>query len=236
MEIRDYVDQLKLELTGRVLQSEITDEEFENIVNLSVRELNRYYNGLKLMTVNASSCIDLKPYTDINSVVNVYRQRGVGIAKAADSSASDPVFMSQLQMYNFGNTAFSVNWLRDYATYSTAQQVSNTLSTDLLFKEDKYDKKLYVNLPQGAPDKLTIEYIPLLRDASEVVGEYWIDILSRLSLAHAKVIIGRIRTRYTQSNALWSNDGETILAEGIAELEAIREQLRVSNDYFLPVD
>jgi len=42
-----------------------------------------------------------------------------------------------------------------------------------------------------------------------------------MSLAYAKLTLGRIRTRFTQSNALWTQDGETLLAEGKEELKAL---------------
>ena len=57
-----------------------------------------------------------------------------------------------------------------------------------------------------------------------------------MSLAYAKIALGRIRTRYTQSNALWSQDGETLLTEGREELGAIRERLQGMSDYIYPVD
>ena len=47
-----------------------------------------------------------------------------------------------------------------------------------------------------------------------------------MCVATAKVTVGRIRTRYTQSNAVWSQDGNTILDEGTSELNTLREQLQ----------
>lgn len=52
------------------------------------------------------------------------------------------------------------------------------------------------------PQYITIEYVPLYKDVSEVVSDYWIDIIIRMATAQAKIILGRIRSRYTQSNAL----------------------------------
>ena len=46
-----------------------------------------------------------------------------------------------------------------------------------------------------------------------------------LSVALAKITVGRVRSRYTQSNALWENDGQRLLEEGNAELDALREHL-----------
>ena len=51
-------------------------------------------------------------------------------------------------------------------------------------------------------------------------------ILKLRSLALTKVTVGRIRSKFTQSNALWQNDGATLLQEGNAELEKIRDDLQ----------
>lgn len=95
---------------------------------------------------------------------------------------------------------------------------------------------MYVNFSGGTAYGLTIEYIPLLENVDQIVGNYWIEILSRLSLAYTKITLGRIRTRYKQDNALWSQDGDTLLEEGNAELTALRERLQEHSDYIYPVD
>lgn len=238
MELKDYIDSIKFQLTGGVLESEIDDKGYENIVNMSLKELNRYYNGTRLLELDCSgSCLDISDHPEINTVVNVYRLNGTSMGPDSSvSSTVDPVAMSQLQMYNFGSSYYSNDWINRFSTYTLTQRISNTLSTDLNFKEDKDAKKLYVNLPMGTPSKITIEYIPQLNDVSDVVGEYWSDILFKLALAHAKIALGRIRTRFKQTSALWEGDGDTILAEGTAELAALRETLRAANDYTLPVD
>lgn len=120
--------------------------------------------------------------------------------------------------------------------WNTLQQMKNTLSTDLMFKENRVNNELYINFAGNIPEKVTIEYIPILKDVSQIKSEHWQDILMRLTLAHTKIALGRIRTRFTQSGALWTGDGETILNEGKEELTTLREQLRVANDYFFPVD
>ena len=88
----------------------------------------------------------------------------------------------------------------------------------------------------GNPGRVVIEYIPIYKDVEDIKDEYWLDYLKRMSLAKAKVILGRLRTYAKQSNALVSLDGDTILAEGNNELQALREELESNNDYFWPVD
>lgn len=60
--------------------------------------------------------------------------------------------------------------------------------------------------------------------------------LIKLAVALAKVTVGRIRSRYTQSNALWTQDGEALLAEGNAELEALRQHMMENSQLVFPID
>ena len=57
-----------------------------------------------------------------------------------------------------------------------------------------------------------------------------------MSTALVKKVLGRIRTRYTQSNALWTQDGERLLEEGDTELKELREVLRVNSQMIYPID
>lgn len=51
-----------------------------------------------------------------------------------------------------------------------------------------------------------------------------------------KVVLGRIRTRFTQSNALWTQDGDKMLEEGNTELKELREVLRANSNLVYPID
>lgn len=147
------------------------------------------------------------------------------------------MYVSQWQLLSGAGNMYNLNdWVLNYASYNTLLQLRNTTSTDMAFKYDKSMNKLYVNSGADRPNKITVEYVPLYKDVSEITSDYWIDILTRLSIAKTKQVLGRIRTRYTQSNALWAGDGETMLAEGNAELDAIREHLRVASQLVYPID
>jgi hypothetical protein len=95
---------------------------------------------------------------------------------------------------------------------------------------------LYISTSFDRPTNITIEYIPRYDNVSEVVSDYWIDILIRMATALVKIVTGRIRTRYSQDNAVWKQDGEKLLEEGNTELEALRENLRVNNNLCYPID
>lgn len=240
MELKDYVEQIRFQLTGGILENELEDEDIARVVNYSLKELNRYYDSTALVTTAAANCIDLTKLQEdnnikISSISNVYRTNAVGTSSTAADTA-DPMFIAQ---WNFANNYYGYNannWALNYMAYNTMQQVANTLTTDLDFKEDQNGERLYINFANNSPAGVTIEYVPKLEDVSEVKGEYWTDILLRLSLAHTKITLGRIRTRYTLNDAIWGQDGETLLTEGKEELNALRERLQTQANFTYPLD
>ena len=69
-----------------------------------------------------------------------------------------------------------------------------------------------------------------------IIAKLDIDILIKYCVALTKVILGRIRTRFSQSNALWTQDGDKILEEGNTELKELREVLRVNSNLIMLID
>lgn len=57
-----------------------------------------------------------------------------------------------------------------------------------------------------------------------------------MSTALTKIVLGRIRTRFSQSNALWAQDGEKLLDEGNTELKELREILRSNSNLIYGID
>ena len=239
MDLSAYKDEILFKLTGGVLDCELDDKALTQVINSALREVQRYIDTTVIKTIPFSRCIDLSEY-NVSSVSRVYRAKGFVTAENDSDNAlspADPLYASQWQllsgtgnMYNFGDYVYN------YAAYNTLQQIRNTTSTDLAFRYDKSSNKLYINVATHMPDKVTIEYVPRFNDVSEIVSDYWIDILIRLSVALAKVTLGRIRTRYTQSNALWTQDGQQMLEEGNSELSDIREKLQSSTQLVYPID
>lgn len=235
----DYIEYIKLMLGGSLIELEIDDETIGKYVDTALIELRRYIDQPKRITVPFSKCIDL---TDFNhsSITHVYRVAGFTgdtIDSSDTDSTIDPMYAQYWMAFSNGGYVYNLNnYVLNYLSYSTLLQMRNTTSTDLAFLEDKSSNKLYINCNQNLPQFVTIEYIPVYMNVEEITSDYWIDILKRLSLGMVKVAVGRIRTRFTQSNALWTQDGETMLQEGNEELKELREILRVNSTYFFPRD
>ena len=235
MNITEYVEEIKLELTGNLLHLEIPDATIAQVVNKAFREIQRYIDSSELITVPYSACIDLKD-SQVSSVVNVYR---VKTTSGMDNPMLvDPLWAEQVQFLSgaAGNMYNLNNWVQNYAAWCTSLQIRNTLSTDLAYKYDKQGQKLYINCAYNRPTYITIEYIPNFQNVEQITSPYWIDMLVKLSVALTKITLGRIRSRYSQSNALWTQDGETLLSEGNEELNNLRETLRVNAQMMYPID
>lgn len=246
MNVRDIIEEIKLELTGGILELEIVDETKEtfeeqnkvlyDIIHKALRELERYWDETTLITVPYASCIDYSEMNpQVSSIVRVYRIQGVGDAQNGNSYNLDPIYAQQWMLFSNGGTMYNLNdYILNYASWMTMSQIRNTLSTDMAFKDDRHNSKLYIsNMTQGM---VTIEYIPKLTQVDQIKSDYWIDILQKMSIALTKVVLGRIRTRFTQSNALWTQDGERMLEEGNTDLKELREVLRTNSNLIYPLD
>lgn len=236
MDMKSYIDEIKLKLGGSVLDLEIDDTTFERIVNSAFREIQRYIDSTRLATIPYKSCIDLSD-CKVSSVSRVFRAQGFrNAAPNGSTSQVDPLYMSQWQLLGGNATTNISDWIHNYSSWNTMLQMRNTLSTDLLFRFDRHTNLLYINISSGKPDYITIEYVPRYDNVDEIVSDYWIDKLVQLATAITKVTIGRIRSRFTQSNALWAQDGEQLLNEGNEELSKLREELLNAHNLTYPID
>jgi hypothetical protein len=240
MKLEDIIDEIKLELTGYILDMEITDETLVSVVKKALRELERFWDETTMLTVPFASCIDLAGEffkERVSAIVKVYRTEGVGDASKDLSVMNDPIQMAQFAIFSNGGTMYNLNdYIMNYASWMTVYKIKNTMSTDLSFKEDRHNNKLYINAANGSPRLVTIEYIPKLKSVEDIQSDYWKDILVKYCVALTKVVLGRIRTRFTQTNALWTQDGDKILEEGNTELKELRELLRLNSNMIYLID
>ena len=236
IDINAYRDEIRLKLTGGVLDLELDDKTIDQIINSALREIQRYITTTKLITIPFSRCIDLSKYDKINMVARVYRTRGY-TSNYDGTGYVDPMYASQWQMLSgTGNLYGFQDAMYNYMSWNTIMQIRNTSSTDLAFKYDQSSKQLYINISEEIPANITVEYIPRYDDVSQIVSDYWIDNLIKLAVAIAKVTVGRIRSRFTQSNALYTQDGEILLEEGNAELAELRNHLIENSNLIYGID
>lgn len=235
MTTEEIIEEIKLQLTGGVLQLEIEDATIEKIIKKSLRELERFWDETKLITVPFAGCIDTSGFNS-SSIVKVYRVDSYGMVQDTNVY-TDPLIAQQWLIFSNGGTMYNLNdYILNYASWATFLKIKNTMSTDMAFMQNKHDHKLYINQAMDRPKMITIQYIPKLEKPQDIQSDYWIDILVRMSMAQTKVILGHIRTRFAQSNALWTQDGDAMLQDGKTTLSELREVLRTNSNLVYPLD
>lgn len=238
MDMQAIKEEIRLQLTGCVMSLELSDESLTKIINMSLREVQRYIDTVAVITIPYEKCIDLSAYP-ISAVIGV--RRAVGELANNDSkpgsTVMDPLYLTKWQILSRTGNISNVNdYVLNYASWSTIQQMENTTSTDLANYYDKLTQKLYINVNSNLPEKITVIYVPRFDDVSQITSDFWIDVLVRMAVANAKCIVGRVRTKFKQSNALWTMDGDTLLAEGTEELKTLRQELKDSTQLVYGID
>ena len=149
MKLEEILDEIKVELTGYILDMEITDETLVQVINKALRELTRYWDETNMISCPFASCINLDGEffkEKVSSIVKVYRTEGTGEATSSISAVADPVYMAQFAIFSNGGTMYNLqDYVMNYASWMTLGKIRNTISTELSFKEDRHNKKLYIN-------------------------------------------------------------------------------------------
>ena len=115
MNMQGYIDNLKFQLSGGLLEIELDDTALNQIMNMSLREIQRYINTTKLATIPYHKCIDLSEQK-VSSVYRVYRTKGY-MGNNTTQSGYDPMYMSQWQMLAGGPTRLTHFTVSDFTRF-----------------------------------------------------------------------------------------------------------------------
>ena len=75
--MEEIIEEIRLTLTGGVIDLEIDDKTLEKIVNKSLRELNRYCIETRIITIPFEKCIDMSKY-NVRYIADIYRTTALG--------------------------------------------------------------------------------------------------------------------------------------------------------------
>lgn len=225
MTMAEIVDQVSFML-GLPANDNTEGLQVEKAVLISFRELKRYMKTPVDKTVPFSTRIDLKK-VGIDTVNVLYvqcAQPRVGLTMSSIDSGNVFQVAAAVNVYShIGNTT-SIN-IDPIVTEMAMAQVRNSLGTDFQWKYDSANQVIYCAHRDPRPSHVTIRYVPNYTDVSEITNETWINYLIRLSEANMKKALGRSRSKYKVDGSNVSLDGDLLLAEANAELEAIRVEL-----------
>lgn len=218
--MKQIVKYIENNLGGQVLDLELTPENIKEIVEQAFEEIKHYMTDLYTVTVPYAQCIDLKKY-NVDSVESVMRGQ--------DSILTGMPF--QMPAMNLMNITGIYN-LEDYTNALIIKRNLNTLATDMDFYWDKPNRKLYVYANPNIPTAVTINFKPEYYSVADIREGFWETQLRKLALGMCKIVIGRIRSKYTSSSAKFQLDGPTLLSEGNTEVQQVRDFLQNNKDIF----
>lgn len=233
MTIDEIVDQVSFML-GIPSNENVETQEIQKAVQIAFRELKRYMKTPVDKTVPYMTRISL-PDVGIDTVNVLYVQAAeprIGLTLSSISGGN--VFQIAAAVNTFGMIGNSSQLNIDpIMTELSMAQVRNTLATDFQWTYDALNKCIYCTHRDPVPAMVTIRYVPNFQDVSEIVDPIWIDYLVRLSTANMKITLGRSRSKYTIETSNVKLDGERLLDEGNAELEAMRSELQAKKTRFV---
>jgi hypothetical protein len=212
----------------------IEQVQIETMVNKAFRELKRYMRTPVDKTVPFSTRVKLSA-------------NGIFTKKILYCFAARPrigLTLGSIESGNAFQVAAAVNTqgmvgqtnrlnLDPIMTEVSMAQVRNTLSTDFQWHPDLLNDCVYCTHRDPKPSMVTIRYVPIFNDVSEIISDTWLDYLIRMSEAFVKKAWGQAKSKYTIEGSNVSLNGDQLLTEANAELEAIRQELGEKKSKFV---
>ena len=225
MTMEEIVDEVSFML-GLPANDNVENLQIEKAVNLAFRELKRYIKTPVEKTVPFATRIKLSDvgiYTvKVLNVQAAYPR--IGLTMSSIDSGNVFQVAASVNVYSgIGNTS-SIN-IDPIMSEMAMAQVRNAISTDFQWDYDSSNDVVYCTHKDPRPAAVTVRYVPILQDVSEIKSTTWTDYLVRLSEAHMKRALGRTRSKYKITGSNIELDGDVLLQEADADLKQIREEL-----------
>lgn len=214
--VRSYIETM---LGKSKVTIELHDDDFHEIITQAIEKLRPYYSGIRYIQVDgANSPIDVSSH-DIIEVVAIYDTGSNGISQL------------QSQMFlNPGVFVYDNNFRDNYISYLTyaklAAAYQNTNASS--WKFDHVHQLLYLTKKGPMVLKCLVK-LAAVTDIEE--NSQWVAWFKDYSLALAKIIVGRMRSKYTLSNGQYQLDGNTILQEGIQDKQRLEDEMWTKASY-----
>lgn len=225
MTMNEIVEQVEFML-GLPSNKNVENLQTQQAVMIAFRELKRYMKTPVDKTVPFATRIDLSKVGIQTKRVLYVQAAYPRIGLTLSSLDAGNVFQVAASLNNYsgiGQTS-SIN-VDPIVTEMAMAQVRNTISTDFQWKHDPLNNCIYCTHRDPVPTHLTIRYVPIFNDVSEINNDTWLDYLIRMSEANMKKALGRSRSKYTIEGSNVTLDGDVLLQEANTELEAIRAEL-----------
>lgn len=228
MTTQQAIDRIKFRLgsiKGLGTKIELNEQDLQELINIALDDLVEKVDSPSMLILPYSEIIDVSKYriASIDFVTRAQAPYGV-----SEGVSLDPFYLSNSVMIKDTNVSAgaSINSiLQMQAAYAIRSMAQNTVQAELLYFHDIYNKTLMVSYAGSRPSAITILYRPIIECVEDLPSVMWTNYLIRLAVAHGKIILGRVRSKYEVAGSPVTV-GKEILQEGLSELEKIYEELK----------
>lgn len=206
-------------LGGNTVKVELDEEDLDQVIQQALDKMRAYYYGVRYIQVNGVNPIDLSSHNIID-IVGIYQTGSNGITQLQSQMFLNPgVFVY--------NSDYKDNYIAylEYAKLASTYQATNNLT----WKFDSLTGLLYLSKAQECVLKCRVK-VMTPSDIEE--DSKWYAWMKDYSLALAKVLVGRKRSKYTLSNAQYQLDGDRLIQEGLADIARLEEGMAGSFPIF----
>jgi hypothetical protein len=228
----DFKNYIYRKLGGGLIQVELTDEQFEDCINDAVEEYSQWvieeqdYYAAPLDTYDTDAGGLKLP----DNVLGVFAFNDDGGVR---TDGINTLFSVENSLWNASGGSWPFMGAGGWTTYHLAMQsielTKRMTGGGYQFEYNPRTKylKLFpdpVKLKANVPEAWIVLGVYILRNEDQMYGESWV---KRMALAHAKILLGTIRSKYEGVQILGGGTIDTsIKDEGISERDALLEEIR----------
>lgn len=205
------ISRVKLMLGGSILKIEISDEDIRQLIDIALDTIRPYLTDYKYITVPYHHYIDLSEY-NVSEVLRV--MPGSNITSQ----------YGQGDEYNFDFTQWRM--VDQMNLISRVDVVANSVTPDIDISFD-YDAETHILLvtPGITTFDLTLECVPEVYSIEDIRDQTALKWIYLYTLALAKEVVGRIRSKAKSTNLPIELDGDTLLNEASTEKSVLENSL-----------
>lgn len=206
-------------LGGSTVNVELDEDDLDQVIQQALDKMRAYYYGVRYIQVNGVNPIDLSSHNIID-IVGIYETGSNGITQLQSQMFLNPGVFAY-------NSDFKDNYIAylEYAKLASSYQNVNNLT----WKYDSLTGLLYLSKQQECVLKCRVK-VMTPSDIEE--DSRWYAWVKDYSLALAKVLVGRKRSKYTLSNGQYQLDGDQLIQEGNADIARLEEGMAGSFPVF----
>lgn len=209
-ELKKHIETMLGGTGDKHVNIELSTEDFLEIEKSTLAQIAPYYSGRRYVVADGSP-VDLSHH-EPTAITNVY-------------DTSDSILLSA-EDFAFGGQnviIYNSDFTQRYASYTAYKMLYNEYRYQKAQDWKMIGNTLYIH---GFNRQTLIEMMVNPRTISDVEkNSEWYPWVLDYSLALAKEVVGRKRSKYIVEGSPYQLDGDKLIQEGLAEQEALKSKL-----------